>query len=110
MRRLKIICLTIALIFPAILSAGQIYGSISYAGKAVANAPIEIKCNGAVVNGATAPDGSYRVNVPQQGQCTLTLTSYAGPPSAVVFSYPNPSLYNFELVGPTKGSYTLRRK
>jgi hypothetical protein len=110
MRRLRPICLTITLLFPAILSPGQIYGSITYAGKALAKTPFEINCNGAKTQDTTAADGSYRVNVPQQGQCTLTLTSYAGPPSAVVFSYPNPSLYNFELVGPTNGRYELRRK
>jgi hypothetical protein len=110
MRRLKTICLAIALFSPGILSAGQIYGSISFGGKPVARTSIEINCNGAKTQDATAADGSYRINVPQQGQCTLTLTGYAGPPSAVVFSYPNPSLYNFELVGPTNGAYMLRRK
>ena len=63
------------------------------------NANIEIKCGSAdAVTGATAADGAYRINVAQQGQCTLTLPGYAGRPSASIFSSPNPALYNFDLV------------
>jgi hypothetical protein len=111
MRQLKCFCLGIALLFPAALYAGQIYGSVTSSGKAVARAAFEIRCGQAVTPGTTAADGSYRINVPQQGQCTLTLTGYAGRPSAVVFSYPNPSQFDFELVGPDAGgNYTLRRR
>src|SRR5262249_43434470 len=85
-------------LFPAALHAGQIYGSINSGGRAVANTPIEINCGGVVTSGGTVSDGSYRVNVQAQGQCTLTLSAYSGRPSAVVFSYPNPSHYDFELV------------
>ena len=52
----------------------------------------------AAVKATTAADGAYRINVPQQGQCTLALPDQAGKPSAMVFSSPNPALYNFELV------------
>ena len=96
MRRLKYLSLGIVLL-PSLLYAGQIYGSITSSGKGVANAQIEITCAGATTNGATAGDGSYRINVPQQGQCKLTLLPSGA--SAVVFSYPNPSQYDFQLVG-----------
>jgi hypothetical protein len=97
MRRLKYLCLGIVLLLPSLLHAGQIFGSVTSSGKGVANAAIEINCGGTVTRGATAGDGSYRINVPQQGQCTLALPAYGA--SAVVFSYPNPSQYDFELVG-----------
>jgi hypothetical protein len=110
MRPLRYCCLAIALFFPAVLYAGQIYGSVFLQGRALANATIEINCAGAVTRGSTAADGSYRVSVPQQGQCSLTLPAYSGPPSAIVFSNPNPSAYNFELVQRQDGHYELRRR
>ncbi len=110
MRPFKYFCLAMALFFPAVLYAGQIYGSITSGGKGVAKAAIEINCGGAITKGATAADGSYRIPVPQQGQCTLMLPDYAGRPSAVIFSNPNPSLYNFELVRRPDGNYELRRR
>ena len=108
MRPFKYFCLAIVLISPAVLYAGQIYGSVTSAGAGVAQANIEINCSGAITTGATRADGSYRINVPQQGQCTLTLPNYSGRPSAVIFSNPNPASYSFELVRGADGNYTLR--
>src|SRR5688572_2118773 len=82
------------LVLPTIADAGQIYGTIVLGGQGVKGAPIEIQCGKeAAVTGTTAGDGSYRINVSQQGQCTLTLTSYDGRPFAAVFSGPNPTVY-----------------
>lgn len=106
MRRLMWSCVAIVLL-PSVLHAGQIYGSVVQAGKGLANRAIEIKCQDKVTTGATAADGAYRIDVPQEGQCTLTLKEYGA--SAVVFSYPNPSQYDFELVN-TNGTYQLRRR
>jgi hypothetical protein len=95
---------------PAFLFAGQIYGSVTAGGRAVPKAVISVKCGGAVTTGATADDGSYRMNVPQQGRCTFELSSYRGQPSADVFSYPNPAQYDFDLVRRSDGNYELRRR
>ena len=98
MRRLKYFSLGVGIVLlPSLLHAGQIFGSISSSGKPVPNTPIEIKCGEAVTSGATTGDGSYRINVPQQGPCTLTLPRYGA--STIVVSYPNPSQYDFQLVG-----------
>jgi hypothetical protein len=111
MRSIKCACVLLALCFPAVLDAGQVYGTIVSEGKGVASASIEIKCGSAdAVTGATAADGAYRINVAQQGQCTLTLPSYAGRPSASIFSSPNPALYNFDLVKLGDGKFELRRR
>jgi hypothetical protein len=94
MRRLKYFCLGMAInLLPSLLYGGQIFGSI----KGAANATIEISCGGSVTQGATASDGSYSINVPQQGQCTFTLPQHGA--STIVVSYPNPAQYDFELVG-----------
>jgi hypothetical protein len=99
------------LLLRAVVDAGQIYGTIILGGQGVKGAPIEIQCGKeAAVTGTTAADGSYRINVSQQGQCTLTLTSYEGRPSAAVFSGPNPAAFNYELVKLSDGKYELKRR
>ena len=99
------------LVLPAVVDAGQIYGTIVLGGQGVKGAPIEIQCGKeAAVTGTTAADGSYRLNVSEQGQCTLTLPSYEGRPSAAVFSGPNPAAYNYELVKLADGKYELKRR
>jgi hypothetical protein len=107
--RLSLVVL--ALSVPAVVYAGQIYGTIVSEGEAVKGASIEIQCGKeAAASGSTAADGSYRINVQQQGQCTLSLPSFEGRPSAVVFSGPNPSVYNFELTKAADGKHELRRR
>jgi hypothetical protein len=107
----KCVCVMLALFGTAVLDAGQIYGTIVSEGKGVQSANVEIKCGEAdPVTGATAADGAYRINVSQQGQCTLTLSGFAGRPSAAIFSSPNPALYNFELVKLGDGKFELRRR
>jgi hypothetical protein len=95
---------------PAVLSAGQIYGSVTSGGRAVPKADIDVRCGGAVTNGTTAADGSYRINVPQQGRCMLEMPGYPGRPSAEVFSYTNPTQHDFDLVRRPDGNFELRRR
>ena len=45
-----------------------------------------------------------------QGQCTLTLPTYTGKPSATIFSTPNPALYNFAIVKNAEGKFELKRR
>ena len=105
------ISLAFILLVPAIAFAGQIYGTIVFEGQGLKNAAVEIQCGKEeAVKGTTATDGSYRMNVPQQGQCTLTLPSYEGRPSASVFSGPNPASYNYELTKHSDGKYELKRR
>src|SRR6187455_3618767 len=100
------LCLAFALSAWAVLSAGQIYGTIVADGKPVKDTDIEIKCGeDAPLKGKTAADGAYRINVAPQGQCTLTLPTYTGKPSTAIFSSPNPALYNFDLVKLGDGKY-----
>ena len=104
-------CVAIALLAPAVVYAGQIYGTIVLEGQGVKSAALEIQCGkDEPVKGTTAADGSYRLNVPQQGQCTLTLPSYEGSPSASIFSGPNPAAYNYELVKAANGKFELKRR
>jgi len=90
--------------------AGQMYGSVSEGGKGVGGAGIEIDCAGKKTPGETASDGSYRVTVPQEGRCTFTVIIQERRASIVVFSYPNPAQYDFEVVRRPDGNLELRRR
>lgn len=105
------LCLALALSVSAVVSAGQVYGTIVAENQPVKDTDIEIKCGeDAPIKGKTAADGAYRLNVPKEGQCSLTLPTYAGKPSATIFSTPNPALYNFAIVKVAEGKYELRRR
>ena len=105
------LCFAFALAASAVLSAGQIYGTIVADNQPVKDTDIEIKCGEeAPLKGKTAADGAYRINVPQEGQCALTLPTYEGKPSAAIFSTPNPALYNFALVKNAEGKFELKRR
>ena len=41
---------------------------------------------------------------------TLVLPAHAGKPSVMVFSSPNPALYNLELVKGANGNFELKRR
>ena len=112
MKPLKaVLCFAFVLSTWAVLSAGQIYGTIVADGQPVKEADIEIKCGEeAPLKGKTAADGAYRINVPQQGQCAIVLPAYPGKPSAVIFSTPNPTLYNFAVEKDAEGKVVLKRR
>jgi hypothetical protein len=111
MRSMMCASVLLALFGTAVLDAGQIYGTIVSEGKGLPSANVEIKCGAAEpATGTTASDGAYRINVSQQGQCSLSLPGVPGQPSAAIFSSPNPALYNFELVKLGDGKFELRRR
>ena len=105
------LCFAFALSVSVVLSAGPIYGTIVADNQPVKDTDIEIKCGeDAPVKGKTAADGAYRISVPKDGQSTLTLPTSAGKPSATIFSTPNPTLYNFEIIKLADGKYELKRR
>jgi len=104
-------CFAFAISLSVAVSAGQIYGTIVADNQPVKDTDIEIKCGeDPPLKGKTAADGAYRINVTPQGQCTLTMPTYAGKPSATIFSTPNPALYNFAVVKNAEGKYELKRR
>jgi len=105
------LCLAFAFSAAAVLSAGPIYGTIVADGQPIKDTDIEIKCGEeAPLKGKTAADGAYRINVPPQGQCSLSLPTHAGKPSALIFSTPNPALYNFAVEKDADGKVVLKRR
>lgn len=96
------------LVFPLCLQAGQMYGSIVEAGRPVAGASIRVECaNAPGGTGVTAGDGTFRFNVVGEGRCTFILTQFGA--SAIVFSYPRPTQYDFELRRQSGGAQLIIR-
>jgi hypothetical protein len=85
-----------------LLTAGQVYGTLrDTAGKAVAGVAITIVApNKAQYEGKTAADGSYQIFVKETGKCELHANlGGKAPATANVFSYADPSKYDFEVTG-----------
>jgi hypothetical protein len=86
----------------SILSAGQVYGTVRDAsGKGLAGVQIVIVSPAkASYEGKTGPDGSYQIFVKETGKCEIRVDSGTkAPATASVFSYAEPSKYDFELAG-----------
>jgi hypothetical protein len=107
MRQFAWLCWLVVFL-PAVLSAGQIYGSVTSGGRAVPRVGLAVTCGGSVTPGTTADDGTYRMNVPQ-GRCKFEVTGHQGAYAEIV-SYPNPTEHNFDLVRRPDGNFELRSR
>jgi hypothetical protein len=68
--------------------AGEVYGTVTEGGKPVkAGTKIEVKCAAGSYATQTDKDGAYRLFVPEQGKCTLTVRSGAASPSMTIHSF-----------------------
>jgi hypothetical protein len=77
--------------------AGEIYGTIRESGSPVKGASVAVECGNIPYPTQTDNYGSYRVFVPVNGKCSLTVT-YREVTSRgfSVFSYTDPVRYEFE--------------
>jgi hypothetical protein len=86
--------------FSLLLHAGQIYGTIRESGRGVGGAAIRITINGKDYPASTAPDGGYRVVIPEPGRGEIQVTPRGRATArAPIFSYANPVKFDFELSG-----------
>ncbi len=92
------------------LSGGQIFGTLTEGGKAIAKGvEVVVDCSGEQVKGTTDNFGAYRVNVQKTGRCTLTLTYKGQKPTATIASLSEPASADFELQM-QDGKYRLIRR
>ena len=92
------------------LSGGQIFGTLTEGGKAVAGgAEVVVDCSGEQAKGKTDNFGAFRVNVQKTGRCTLTLTYKGQTPTATIPSLSEPVTADFELQM-QDGKYKLVRR
>lgn len=90
--------------------AGNVYGTITEAGKAIAPASkIEITCGSDKFNTETDANGAFKVFVKDQGKCELKLAYQGQSPSFEINSFEGSVQY--DLILEKKGNqYSLRRK
>ena len=93
---------------PSLAAAGEIYGSIKEDGKpAKQGLKVEVVCGEATVAADTDANGAYRLFVPEEGKCALTVTIGEEKPSITVHSFEDSARYNLVLEK-KDGKYTLR--
>jgi len=97
MRKLILTMLCLAISCTTAL-AGEIYGTIKEGGKPIkAGTKVEVKCAKGSYSAETDKLGSYRVFVPEQGKCTLSVKSGDAAPQMTVHSFEDSARYNLVL-------------
>ena len=76
--------------------AGEIYGTISDAGKPVsAGVKVEVTAGANAYTGETDKNGTYHVFAKDKGKCTLTVYYRGQKPTAAIFSYDKATRYDW---------------
>ena len=99
------------LLLPVSIHAGQILGTIRQDRKALPNIPIQVTCGPHKYDGATDQFGSYSINIPEKGRCTIVVTlqgKSVGP--CDLFSYDDPARDDFVVERDTNGNLKLIRR
>jgi hypothetical protein len=97
MRKIFAIPLFLALSFTGAW-AGEIYGTVKEGGKPVpAGTKVEVKCAKGSYATETDKLGSYRLFLPEQGKCTLTVRAGNAAPQIGVHSFEDSARYNLVL-------------
>ncbi|HZW36750.1 MAG TPA: hypothetical protein VFF01_07380 [Candidatus Deferrimicrobiaceae bacterium] len=97
MRKLFLTMLCLAIPCTTAL-AGEIYGTIQEGGKPVkAGTKVEVKCAKGNYGAEADKLGSYRLFVPEQGKCTLSVKSGDVAAQMSVHSYEDSARYNLVL-------------
>jgi len=97
MRKVFLAMLCLAISFTTALG-GELYGTIKEGGKPIkAATKIEVKCAKGSYTTETDKLGSYRVFVPEQGKCALSVKSGDVAPQMTVHSFEDSTRYNLVL-------------
>ena len=108
--KIAILVVLIIIIGSGIALAGNVYGTITEAGKGISQgSKIAITCGADKYNTETDANGGFKVFVKDQGKCELKLTYQGQTPTFEINSFEGSVQY--DLVLEKKGTeYTLRRK
>ncbi|HEX7286552.1 MAG TPA: hypothetical protein VF532_10235 [Candidatus Angelobacter sp.] len=90
--------LVVILVFPAVVYAGNIYGTLWLNGKPVGQgAQVAVTCGGRQ-HAAQVDNNGYRVFVPEKGRCNFSVTLAGRAYQAEIASYDGAVKYDFDLV------------
>jgi hypothetical protein len=106
MKAVVVMCL--AVFCPISAFAGNIFGSLSENRQPVKGADITVTCGSNTYQARTGDDGSYSLRANEPGRCMFSVKYKDQTVETEVFSYDQPTRYDFELVM-TGGKYTLKK-
>ncbi|MGA1794886.1 MAG: hypothetical protein ACMUIL_03405 [bacterium] len=110
----RIIAITaIFLLYPSLLLAGSVRGTIKVGGRPIEEGVLikVIPEGNKVYTTKTDRFGSYRLTIRQTGRCRFILENYHNQsPEFEIQSYKNSVEYNFVLERDRQGAYYLRRE
>jgi len=89
--------------------AGNIFGSLSENGQPAKGVEITVACGSQTYQARTGQDGSYSLRAQEPGRCTFSVNYKGETAETEVFSYEQPTRYDFELVM-GEGGYELKKK
>jgi hypothetical protein len=98
------------LVLPVALSAAEIRGTVSEAGKPLAQGvPLKLDCGGTTATASTDQFGGYSLKIAASGQCKVTIDYKGASASLAVTVFEKPSRYDLE-VRQEAGKLSLARK
>ncbi len=106
-----VIAASVLILFCAALAAaGNVYGTVTENGKAVAQGvKLEVTCGANKYNAETDANGAFKLFVKDQGKCSLAVSYQGQSPSMDINSFEGSVQY--DLVLEKQGAqYTLKRK
>ncbi len=110
MRKNTILILIVGMLFPSLIYAGEIYGTIREGGKAVTKGiKVEVVSPAKTYTAQTDAYGSYRLYVVEKGKCMLKVYYKGQTPLFMVYSYDKSTRYDLSLES-KDGKYSLKRK
>ncbi len=106
----SMMCLVFMLLAMSVAVAGEIFGTITDAGKPLPEGTkIEVTVAGKSFTGATDKLGTYHVQATEKGKGTLTAYYKDQKPTADIFSFEKATRYDY-IVETVDGKLTLKRK
>jgi hypothetical protein len=108
MKVIAVVCVVVAL-WPVAAFAGNIFGTIFENHQPVKGVEVTIVCGSNNYQARTGADGSYSLRADEPGRCMLKAAYKNQTAEMEIFSYAQPTRYDFELVM-TNGKYALKKK
>ncbi len=107
MKAVVVLCL--AAIWPVSAFAGNIFGHLSENRQPVKGADVTVTCGSRNYQARTDDDGSYSLRADEPDRCMFSVKYKDQTAETEVFSYDQPTRYDFELVM-SDGKYALKKK
>jgi hypothetical protein len=104
-----IVGVCLAALWPVSAFAGNIFGSISENRQPAKSVEVVVLCGANSFEARTDDAGSYSLRANEPGRCTFRVNYKGQTAETEIFSYDQPTRYDFELVM-TNGKYALKKK